>query len=831
MQNKPEGTIEAFCYPTNSATGRAIVSDTGYGAFIFTVYPANYWGFTVWDTQADWCKSSGTITLNAWTHVVGTYKTGEKRKLYINGTLDFTSAANFTGLIGNPNPLVMGYWSYVGGSYWWAGVLDEIRISSIQRTAEWIKATYESGRDQLLDWGSEETSGDTAKPTYSGISTNATIRNTVCNFSVTLADETALKNYTFGCNNTGTWTNDSVVTISGTSYKANTTYTLNGTVGYVVQWEYWFADSSNNLNNTGVLGNTTTGNALAETASASINPSLTPSRVSLAVRSAQNILQILASVSRALSFPRSNSLNVPCSILASRSLVLGRTSPLSPLINAISSVAQALQRSASQLLSVDSTTTRTLTTLRTTSLTVLPSLSALRVAVYGRTSGMNVFASAAASRTLLVSRSLIQTISEAFSASRTQVLGRSSSQSIIPILSVVRLQGFSRTVDLTMWVTAVSQRLEALGRGASQHFAPSSSATRTVVLFRQTSLNINVFMSAIRGGVFSFNPSLSFAVFASPDRVLSLSRANGLNIAAYLAAVRSQDLTRSVSQGFYKFFQAFRTMGFARNINLNAVFSLSGSRSQTLARAVSQSVSESFQALRAIGFIRNADLAVNTLFSVNIATSGIHSFFVNIALSLGITASPQRSTTLGRASSMLLAPSFLPTQVTGPYVIGGGVVGTTVETPMYKITVTQFSVGQNLVQNRLFVDSQVKVESLNGYSGSVVLAYRLIDSKGTVLDSENKTVEVMGGSSATVPETLSTSYFWDAVGNDDMTFTLTATWQATNQTAPQVITSSFIPCPIVTGLRQYQYYLYLSLGLCAFGAILFYDEPRKRKKS
>ena len=339
---------------------------------------------------------------------------------------------------------------------------------------------------------------------------------------------------------------------------------------------------------------------------------------------------------------------------------------------------------------------------------------------------------------------------------------------------------------------AVSQRTTSLGRSLMFLLAPSLSVTRTVALNRQASQNIVVFLTAVKGGVFSFNPSLSFTLSASPSRIVSLSRTSSLNIMAYLASVRSQDLSRQVNQAFYG----------------------------------------SFQTLRTIGFARGADLSVQPLFSISVATfSGAHSFFVNIALSLGITMNPQRSTVLGRASSMLFAPSFLPTTTTGPYVIGGGVVGTTVETPMYRITATGFSVGSNLIQNHLTVDATVKVESLNGYSGYVVLSYRLVGASGMVLDSKNKTVQVMGGSSATVSESLVTSYFWDALNNDNMTFTLTATWQATNQTAPQVITSSFIPCPIVTGLRQYQYYLYLSLGLCVFGAILFYDEPRKRKKS
>jgi hypothetical protein len=99
--------------------------------------------------------------------------------------------------------------------------------------------------------------GDTTKPTYSNVGTNTTVAGQPCNFSVTLADETALANYTFGTNNTGSWVNDTLVTISGTSYTANTTKTLNSTIGVVVQWEYWFADSSNNLNNTGIQSFTT----------------------------------------------------------------------------------------------------------------------------------------------------------------------------------------------------------------------------------------------------------------------------------------------------------------------------------------------------------------------------------------------------------------------------------------------------------------------------------------------------------------------------------------------------------------------------------------------
>ena len=106
---------------------------------------------------------------------------------------------------------------------------------------------------------------DTTAPTASGVTTNTTIAHAVCNFTAVLADETALANYTFGCNNTGQWVNQTWTTISGASYKANYTATLNSTVGIAVEWEYWFSDSSNNTANTGLKTLVTTGYTITVT--------------------------------------------------------------------------------------------------------------------------------------------------------------------------------------------------------------------------------------------------------------------------------------------------------------------------------------------------------------------------------------------------------------------------------------------------------------------------------------------------------------------------------------------------------------------------------------
>lgn len=59
--------------------------------------------------------------------------------------------------ISNPTePVDIGYWA-ITTERRFKGTIDEIRISSIARTSAWIKASYESQRDHLLAFGSEET--------------------------------------------------------------------------------------------------------------------------------------------------------------------------------------------------------------------------------------------------------------------------------------------------------------------------------------------------------------------------------------------------------------------------------------------------------------------------------------------------------------------------------------------------------------------------------------------------------------------------------------------------------------------------------------------------
>ena len=84
-------------------------------------------------THSEWILSDEDIPLNAWTHIASTYD-GQNIKLYINGELVKTVAA--TGAISGNSSV-----TYIGGASIrrFPGIIDEVRISNIARSDDWIK--------------------------------------------------------------------------------------------------------------------------------------------------------------------------------------------------------------------------------------------------------------------------------------------------------------------------------------------------------------------------------------------------------------------------------------------------------------------------------------------------------------------------------------------------------------------------------------------------------------------------------------------------------------------------------------------------------------------
>ena len=83
-------------------------------------------------------NGDGKIPMSTWVHVIHTYQSGEAR-IYVNGKLD--GASKVERNIKNPARMWIGGWY---GNYDFVGDLDEVRISNVARSADWIRLEYEN---------------------------------------------------------------------------------------------------------------------------------------------------------------------------------------------------------------------------------------------------------------------------------------------------------------------------------------------------------------------------------------------------------------------------------------------------------------------------------------------------------------------------------------------------------------------------------------------------------------------------------------------------------------------------------------------------------------
>ena len=83
-------------------------------------------------------NGEGTLPLGEWIHVAHTYN-GKEGRVYINGQLD--GAATPTLNIKSPARCWLGGWY---NNYDFVGDMDEVRISRVARSADWVKLEYEN---------------------------------------------------------------------------------------------------------------------------------------------------------------------------------------------------------------------------------------------------------------------------------------------------------------------------------------------------------------------------------------------------------------------------------------------------------------------------------------------------------------------------------------------------------------------------------------------------------------------------------------------------------------------------------------------------------------
>ncbi len=86
-------------------------------------------------------ESEGRMAMNEWIHVVHTYEQGDSR-IYVNGELSNASKTpNAPLAIKTPARLYIGGWY---NNYDFVGDIDEVRISKVTRSAEWVKLQHEN---------------------------------------------------------------------------------------------------------------------------------------------------------------------------------------------------------------------------------------------------------------------------------------------------------------------------------------------------------------------------------------------------------------------------------------------------------------------------------------------------------------------------------------------------------------------------------------------------------------------------------------------------------------------------------------------------------------
>lgn len=86
-------------------------------------------------------EGGSRVPLGEWTHIVHTYQAGES-KIYANGVLDGTNLRQDPPLnIMTPSRLWIGGWY---DSFDFVGDLDEVRVSQVVRSPDWIRLQYEN---------------------------------------------------------------------------------------------------------------------------------------------------------------------------------------------------------------------------------------------------------------------------------------------------------------------------------------------------------------------------------------------------------------------------------------------------------------------------------------------------------------------------------------------------------------------------------------------------------------------------------------------------------------------------------------------------------------
>lgn len=140
-------TLEAWIYEETRGSNSVIVSKSGQYSLLSNSGKIKFEAAGV-TTEVD---AGSEIALNTWTYVVATFDTTLNQcKIYINGVVKKTATCG-SNLSSNSSSILIASNS---GSNGFKGSIDEVRISSVARTTDWVQAQKMSMTDSLVIFGS-----------------------------------------------------------------------------------------------------------------------------------------------------------------------------------------------------------------------------------------------------------------------------------------------------------------------------------------------------------------------------------------------------------------------------------------------------------------------------------------------------------------------------------------------------------------------------------------------------------------------------------------------------------------------------------------------------
>ena len=522
-------TLEAWVYFANftKVNPRIIeVRDGDYSVQIIRDGASTRWvtKHSKWETVITGRQYS-IPAVTTWYHIAAVFNvTAQTTTFYVDGSAVGGAANNNIGIGNQLNKYYLGIRSDLVDTSQLAGIIDEPRISSIGRPAAWIKATYETGRDNLLDWGSEETSGVTDYPINLtvGLTASATLdRDFDCTRVMSpalAASVTIARALTYTRDTTSNLTVATTITkafgrvittvanlaVSATVSRAVTfgrtvNSNLTAAVSVVKGWGRTITTStalavSATINRiAGKTITTTTGLTAAVSIAKSRGWSITTSTA----------LAVSATIARALTFTRTVAANLTASVTVAVSrgwaIVTSSALAVSTTISRTMTYARATTSNLTAAATIAKSWGRTITTTAglTASVTISRTVAFARTVATGLTTAISIVATYAGGVaehylvTIVANLSVSTTVTRVVAYNRTVTTALSTAAQIV--------KGWGRTITTSAGLTVAVSVVRTLGHyiAIATNLAISATITRTAAYARAVQAALSVVVAIV----------------------------------------------------------------------------------------------------------------------------------------------------------------------------------------------------------------------------------------------------------------------------------------------------------------------------------------------